>query len=138
MFAYTFLRGKGNDHEERFIEVAEERLKRFARHALRDVEVDEIWYLAVNSDVNAAVEAGNINSGKEHYLTAGYFEDRWPRNIIVDEKWYISHYQDVAEAIKDKQFRSAQQHFALNGFREGRIPFRGWTLLSDTGSSIDS
>lgn len=135
MFTYSCLRGKGDDHDGRIIEVVEERLKGLVRHLLSGVEVDERWYLEVNSDVREAIEAGNMISAKDHYVVAGYFEDRWPRPIEVDEDWYFKNYPDVANAIRNNEFTSARQHFAVNGFLEGRIPFRGWTLFSDSENS---
>ncbi len=38
--------------------------------------VDERHYLTANTDVKAAVDAGHLRSGTEHYIIAGYFEGR--------------------------------------------------------------
>lgn len=133
MLSYSCLTGKGDDHDGRFIEVVESRLRAMLRPFLLEVKIDEEWYLRVNADVRAAIKAGQFASARDHYAQAGYFEDRWPRPIEVATEWYLETYPDVADAIRAKSFESAQQHFGVNGFREGRLPFEGWTLQSDRG-----
>src|ERR1700690_3566821 len=39
-------------------------------------EIDDAYYLGRYEDVNAAVARGEIRSGTQHYLMAGYFERR--------------------------------------------------------------
>ncbi len=100
-------------------------------HALLSrVQVDEAWYLAAYPDVAGAVKRGEMNSGREHYLRSGYFENRLPGPIRVDENWYLAEYPDVASAIKSGAFKNGQQHFERNGFKEGRLPSAGWSLLN--------
>jgi hypothetical protein len=95
---------------------------------LDDVIVDEKWYRRTNEDVDAAIRSGEMKSAHEHYIRAGYFEDRLPRPVPVDEAWYLKEYPDVAQAMRDRVFRSVEEHFQQAGFREGRLPHPGWTL----------
>ncbi|MGC1296606.1 MAG: hypothetical protein WA869_16340, partial [Alloacidobacterium sp.] len=81
-----------------------------------------------NDDVDAAIRSGEMKTAREHYVRAGYFENRIPRPCPVDETWYLNEYPDVAEAIRFGHFFSAEQHFELAGFGEGRLPHPNWTL----------
>jgi hypothetical protein len=131
MVPYSFLTGVGSEENTRFVEVNATRLRQLLTGFLLNVEVDEQWYIAAYDDVREAVRAGDMRSAREHYVTAGYFEDRWPRPIEVDEPWYLNAYPDVAEAIRMGKFWTAQHHFQLEGFKEGRQPRADWTLLAD-------
>lgn len=116
------------------IEVADSHLREILQILLRHVAVDEAWYRSINGDVNDAIVAGKFSSAKEHYITAGFFEDRLPRPITVDDAWYLDIYPDVAEAIRAGAWPSSQEHFTAVGFREWRLPRPNWSLLS--GSPI--
>jgi hypothetical protein len=115
-----------------YVELLESKLVQLIQLLLDQVEIDEDWYLAENSDVATAVRQGALSSAREHYIKSGYFENRMPRPIIVDEVWYLKEYSDVAEAMKYGAFINAQQHFNVNGFKEGRLPSAGWSLVSNT------
>jgi hypothetical protein len=115
-----------------YVELLESKLKELLQLVLEQAEVDENWYLAENSDVEAAVLRGDLSSARDHYITSGYYENRLPRPVVVDEAWYLAQYPDVAEALKFGAFMNAQQHFNVNGFKEGRLPYAGWSLLGDT------
>jgi|GEM_PF-1645881 hypothetical protein len=129
MQAYCHLMGAVGDSGGNYVKLPEVRFFELIREILRYVAVDEAWYRAKYGDVDAAVRAGELESGYAHYIQAGYFEDRLPRPIPVDEDWYFAVYPDVAAAIRAGAFASAAQHFERNGFSEGRLPRRGWTLL---------
>jgi hypothetical protein len=116
------------------VEVSESQFRDILQLLLQYVIVDEAWYRSSNEDVDQAIAAGEMKSAKEHYTSAGYFEDRMPRPLIVDEDWYLQAYTDVAEAVRNGVFASAQEHFISAGFREGRVPRANWSLLS--GSNI--
>ncbi len=131
MVPYNFLLGRGHDHDGRFVEVLESRLKQLLAPFLYEVEMDEAWYLKVNDDVAREVQAGRLTSAREHYVLAGYFENRLPRPVSVDEDWYVRTYPDVADAIAAGKFYTAKQHFEVDGFKEGRLPFAGWALVAD-------
>jgi hypothetical protein len=90
---------------------------------LAAIKFDEAWYLSKYPDVKDAVKRGLVPSGREHYLSHGYYEHRMPTAIHVNEKWYLQSYPDVAEAIRTGIYKSAQAHFDQSGFREGRLPF---------------
>src|SRR6185369_9162966 len=100
MLPYGYLTGHGSSGRGRHIEILEDRLHELLRTALREVEVNEEWYCEAYKDVEAAIKAGKFKSATEHYLLAGYFEDRLPHPIEVDEAWYLAQNADVAEAIQ--------------------------------------
>jgi hypothetical protein len=77
------------------------------------------------------INGNEISSARAHYISDGYFEDRWPRPILVDEGWYIDQYADVKAALDAGTFISGTQHFKLAGFKEGRLPHEGWNLARD-------
>ncbi len=128
MVPFSYLTGHGGDQNGRVIEIVEGRLRQLLKPILLEVAMDEEWYLKVNVDVNRAVDTGLFASARDHYVTAGYFEDRMPRPILVDEAWYSRRYPDVAAALQEGKFHSGQEHFATSGFREGRLPSPGWSL----------
>lgn len=115
----------------RCIEIEESKLVELMRELLSLAVVDEAWYLNRYPDVANAIKAGGFCSGKEHYIRAGYFENRLPRPITVDEKWYLETYPDVAEAVRANLQSSASSHFLNMGFLEGRLPHAGWSVLWD-------
>jgi hypothetical protein len=128
--SYSYLLGSGSAPETQRLEIPEERLKALLRSLLSYVNVDESWYLKTNPDVKAAVASGHFSSGREHYVSAGYFEDRWPHEIVVDEGWYLKEYPDVKAAISSRSVSSGQDHFNKYGFREGRLPSAQWSLFN--------
>jgi hypothetical protein len=93
------------------------------RALLRNVDVDEAWYLKQYPDVAEAIRNGAIASAKEHFLNDGYFEGRIPFLIEVDEAWYLEQNPGIAEYVARGELESGQQHFNENGYREGRRPF---------------
>ena len=95
---------------------------------LRDVEVDETWYIDKYPDVRDALEARQVRDPRDHFIRFGYFEHRMPYFIEVDGPWYEKTYEDVADAISKGVFSSAQHHFELVGYREGRLPFANFAL----------
>ena len=60
---------------------------------------DEHYYLQMNPDVAAAVAAGAIGSGYDHYIEYGQYEGRSP-SPYWDEAWYLQENPDVAAAVK--------------------------------------
>jgi hypothetical protein len=136
MVFYGYLTGDPQGPAGRYIEIPEERLHALLRAFLPEVDVDEDWYRMVNPDVDEAIRAGRMSSCREHYISAGYFEDRFPHAIVVDEKWYLAEYPDVQEAISNGVFFSAQHHFGVSGFKEGRLPYPGWTLQRPRSGAV--
>ena len=128
MIPYSVLVGATGQPGGRYVEVKEDILRQMLAPFLDDVIVDEKWYRRTNEDVDVAIRSGEMKSAHEHYVRAGYFEDRLPRPVPVDEAWYLKEYPDVAQAMRDRVFRSVEEHFQQAGFREGRLPHPGWTL----------
>ncbi|WP_221240713.1 calcium-binding protein [Roseospira marina] len=85
------------------------------------VGFDAAFYLAQNTDVAAAVEAGVFVSAAEHFAAVGLAEGR-AANPVFNEAWYQATYRDVADAVGAGIFASAAQHYALFGAQEGRDP----------------
>lgn len=113
---------------DRYVQVREPQLHQLLRSLLDQVEVDENWYRGRYRDVDSAIRAGDLDSAQAHYVMAGYFENRFPREIFVDEEWYLAQYQDVKAALRAGRFDNARQHFESEGFTEGRLPYEGWSL----------
>jgi hypothetical protein len=120
--------GSGDGH---YVELSETKFMELLRCVLVQVEVDEDWYRSYYRDVDEAIKAGNVSSARQHYINAGYFENRLPRKVVVNERWYLEEYPDVAAAIKFGAFSSATAHFERDGFKEGRLPSEGWSLLGE-------
>jgi hypothetical protein len=129
MRSYNYLISDAGVDDRHYVELLETKLIELLHPLIAEVEVDEKWYLATYSDVASAIQRGELKSASEHYLRAGYFENRLPRPIKVDNKWYTKQYPDVLAAVSAGTFKDGQHHFELNGFKEGRLPSAGWTLL---------
>ncbi|MBB5216028.1 S8 family serine peptidase [Parapusillimonas granuli] len=82
---------------------------------------DETGYLEQNPDVAAAVWAGHLSSGAEHYRQWGASEGRSP-NALFNEKWYLAQNPDVAGALALGWLHSGYQHYQEYGWTEGRAP----------------
>lgn len=82
---------------------------------------DETWYLRTYADIAAAVAAGSLGSGWQHYQTAGAKEGRSP-SPYFDEMWYRARYPDVGAAVAAGGVYSGFTHFVVNGAHEGRDP----------------
>ncbi len=130
MRSYTYLMSSTGSTDHHYVELLESKLRELLRNVLSKVPVDEPWYLTTYPDVAEAVKNGHIKSAREHYIVAGFYEDRQPRQIIVDEAWYLKEYPDVAEAIKSGAFNGAAEHFDRDGYKEGRLAAPGWSLLN--------
>lgn len=115
----------GGNHQ---VVVNESHLHDLIRSVLNGVEFDEQWYRQRYRDVENAIQAGEFESGFDHYSRVGYFEGRMPRSIPVDEDWYTGNYADVKSAIRRGKVDNAQDHFETYGFSEGRLPRQSWAL----------
>ena len=91
---------------------------------------DEQAYLAANPDVKAAVEAGAIRSGADHYARHGIAENR-PLSARVgatplelppdfDERDYLAANPDVRAAVEAGAIPSGADHYARHGLAENR------------------
>ncbi len=91
---------------------------------LASVRVDDAWYRRRYPDVSAAVDAGEYQSTRHHFIEHGYFENRLPCRLSIDETWYIQSNGDVLAGIRNGEIESAEEHFNQYGYAEGRLPFR--------------
>ena len=80
---------------------------------------DEHYYLLSNPDVAAAVAAGTIASGYDHYIKYGQFEGRSP-SPYWNEAYYLQMNPDVAAAVKAGKISSGFMHYYLYGQYENR------------------
>ncbi len=137
MRPYSYLMSATGADNGHYVELQELKFLELLKCLLLQVDVDEGWYRGYYRDVDEAIKAGEIKSARQHYIIAGYFENRFPRPIQVDEKWYLEEYPDVAIAIRNGAFTSATQHFEKDGFKEGRLPEEGWSLLGSMQLELD-
>jgi len=91
---------------------------------LASVDVDDAWYRRRYPDVSAAVDAGEYQSTRHHFIEHGYFEGRLPCRLSIDETWYIQTNDDVLAGIRNGDIASAEEHFNQYGYVEGRLPVR--------------
>jgi hypothetical protein len=91
------------------------------RCALEGCEFDEAQYQRCNPDVADAVEGREFASGRELFLSRGYFEGR-VGGVPVHEAWYLSHTPDVAEAKQAGLVESGEAHYRKIGACEWREP----------------
>lgn len=86
---------------------------------------DEGYYLNRYPDVAAAVKAGAVGSGLEHWLEFGEKEGRQAinsgQNPFYDEGAYLAANPDVAAAVRSGAYSSGYAHFLVFGKVEGRI-----------------
>ena len=82
---------------------------------------NETVYLAANPDVAAAIEAGTLKSGAEHFLKYGFTEGR-EADVTkgYEEAAYLAANPDVAAAVKAGTFKSGYDHLVQFGITEGR------------------
>ncbi len=111
-----------------YIAVDRDHLVAIMRPILSQIYVDSDWYLKINPDIAAAIDAGKVASAEEHYAGWGYYEHRMPYEIAVDEGWYQENYPDIKEAIGKGLFDSGREHFYMAGFKEGRLPHANFAL----------
>ena len=83
---------------------------------------DENYYLNSNPDVKAAVQAGTIKSGLEHFQKYGLAEGRGGVSPYFDEGLYLQKNPDVATAVANGSIKSGLQHYIQYGEAEGRSP----------------
>jgi hypothetical protein len=115
-----------------YIAVEKNHLISFLSPTLRQIYVDDDWYIRSNPDIVEAISSGIFSDPKHHYVACGYFEHRMPYEIIVDENWYLEHYPDVGEAVQAGTFSGARDHFYAAGYREGRLPHASFSLREAT------
>ena len=102
--------------------VADEDIYSLIKILLLSVAVDDAFYREKYPDVSAAIDAGDYESPRDHFIRHGYFEGRIPSRLSIDQDWYIKNYDDVLLGIENGDIVSAEDHFNLHGYQEGRLP----------------
>lgn len=80
---------------------------------------DEHWYDTHYPNVEAAIQAGKIATGYDHYIEYGQYEGYSP-SPYWDEAYYLQENPDVAAAVKAGTISSGFMHFYLYGQYENR------------------
>jgi len=109
----------------------------FGQHESRNPNAgfNEGFYLQQNSDVNAAVLAGQFASGYAHFLAFGRFEHRFPDSHYQTDQVYLACQPDVQRAVQSGSFESGLQHYFLFGAAEGRDPTRN-DIFGTAGNDV--
>lgn len=81
---------------------------------------DESYYLSNYPDVAAAVKAGTVASGLQHFQQFGLAEGRVLVSPFYKEESYLQTNPDVAAAVNAGTIKSGLQHFIQSGETEGR------------------
>lgn len=104
---------------------------------VKQMTVDDRWYLERYPDVHAAVLAGDVASAREHFETTGFLEGRLPRPLSFDPVFYYEKYADLAGAFEKDDTEGLRRHFETTGYFEGRAGTSGhfadaerWRLAS--------
>ena len=107
--------------------------KETAKPSIQDF--DELAYLTLNPDIEAAVLKGDIQSGYEHWVHSGSAEGRAFTNANFPPEWneglYLRANPDVAASVRAGVFASGYQHWLNPGQYEAR-PGGGSTLYHRT------
>jgi len=87
---------------------------------VKQLEVDEQWYLKRYPDVQAAVLAGDVLNASQHFQEAGFIEGRLPRQLSFDPGFYYEKYSDLQNAFQKEDVEGLRRHFETKGYSEGR------------------
>lgn len=91
------------------------------RCLLDHTDFDEEQYRDCNPDVSDAIRQQAITSGREHFLTVGYFEGRTGGTSVL-ETWYLARNPDIAAAKQAGKVPSGEVQYRLAGAQEWREP----------------
>ncbi len=80
---------------------------------------DDAFYQRTYPDVAAAIAAGQLASGFDHFVENGVAEGRLP-SAFYDEDLYLLSNPDVHVAVLTGALKNGLMHFAAQGFAEGR------------------
>lgn len=97
---------------------------------------DSAYYLTMNPDVAAALDAGIFSNALEHYVKYGQAEGR-NANRYFDADYYLAQNPDVAAAVANGIFPSALDHFLRAGGAEGRAPGANIDIETYTAANPD-
>lgn len=98
---------------------------------------DEIYYLNHNPDIAAAVEAGGLETGYDHFIEFGWREGRNP-SALYSETLYLEKNPDVAAAVAEGSFNSGLDHFLHFGHGEERAPGGGFNPQEYLAKNADA
>jgi hypothetical protein len=113
------------DLSAKSVSVSAEGLKYLIVELLKQVEVDEAWYLEEYPDVRAATLSGDIPSAAAHFSVAGYFEGRRPYELQFDPCYYFKTYGDLDNVFDASDFDGLRNHYETKGYYEGRAGVAG-------------
>jgi hypothetical protein len=82
---------------------------------------DEAFYLGQHEAVRAAVAAGRLQSGFEHFRDYGYFARLAP--FRLDRAWYGREYKLAAIEVGQGDFADFHHHYLAIGQMRGYLPF---------------
>jgi hypothetical protein len=86
---------------------------------------DEKFYLRTYGDVARAIQAGGLSSGRAHFVTNGFAENR--QAFPFDSRWYSSQYPMAAIEVAQGDYADLQHHYTEVGILRGYtpVPIRG-------------
>ena len=122
MISYKLLSSLYPSDDGRTVTIPVPLFQHLLRLALATGQINEEEYLRKNPDVAAAIRSGDIANAQDHFISAGYFEDRGGVGLDVSESWYVKSNPDVARAIVMGEWVSGEAHYNQRGLFEGRAP----------------
>ncbi len=81
---------------------------------------DESYYVRANGDVAAALQAGQLNRGIDHYVGWGFAERRLP--FALDAPWYAARYPMAAFEVAQGDYADFAHHYLIVGRERGYRP----------------
>jgi Ca2+-binding RTX toxin-like protein len=99
---------------------------------------DERSYRAAHADVDAAVRAGTIASGYDHFIAFGLAEGRDPGSgQFGTERSYLLAQPDVAAAVAAGSVPDGFHHWVFHGMAEARDPARNDQFGTSADETIE-
>jgi hypothetical protein len=88
------------------------------RHKMQYIEMfDEPYYRAAHPDVAAAIDAGHLANGLQHFIDVGFTEGRTA--FALDRAWYCREYPIAALEIAAGDYTDADHHWLEIGRARG-------------------
>tara|TARA_B100000900_G_scaffold382173_1_gene369180 strand:- start:5723 stop:6193 length:471 start_codon:yes stop_codon:yes gene_type:complete len=85
---------------------------------MHDVFFDPKFYFDSNNDLHEFYDESDHVGLKNHFISSGWEEGRFPFKVSVDKFFYIETYPDVKNYAG-----SSEEHFLAHGYKEGRLPY---------------
>jgi hypothetical protein len=119
------VRGAASENDtEAEVRISNRLFRLLVEAALSNAPFDERSYVGANPDIADAIRRGKVASGRQHYLSSGYYEGRDTGPAGFDEAWYLQRYPDVQLAVQRGESASGLEHYRGPGMREWRSPNR--------------